>query len=963
MLFPKTEYLGEIKPLYRNILKNKTNLNAGSEDFSIEMNRGRQALVIDGDVVSSQAICDMLSIKGYEATACHSVQEARESFSSQSLIVLSLNGNDSGVQPFIEDVSNRSGEYHQPYYIALNHKNSSKMIKGIDQVLSVPLDEKDFLLKLEEAAIIIAERSQKVTGNWNSRNAIKEQAILQNITEDRTDPQEDQMPVIVRRGTGKAASQNDPESMSINSLRPMVDACPLAMAMFDKNMSYLFANDSWNDSIGNAVLDSSEVGQFEFIPKVSNEWRSLCNDCFKYGNEQVGEELVQWSSGNKEWVRWFMKPWYLEDTSLGGLVISAQSINAEKTLEIERRFEADVAESVMTSPLIPVLFLDPKGRIVRSNRAAKQLAVWDPVVDEGKYYWEIFLRESDHDSSKEQFLMFSQKLMNGGQFTFPDTTVDQVIDNEGSQRSVIWSNSPRRSSDGSIVGIIRVGTDAGLFINNGEGHISELDLLKMCPVPAWKCDSKGDVESVNDAWITFRGCEKGEDIDSIFYGGMSKSDAQKLLNFIRSSVSSRLSFSEVFKVKDSMDNERSMCFCAEPDMDNAEKIVCGLAYDVSAEQELSKVKDQSARFESDLIASGVELKSARKEVKDFKASSARANLISDSLPSGILLLGRDGKIIYSNEAVSQIVGSDIALFETMEDWLAHALVANDQLGINELLERWRSLVWVKGAVEIFSINTDLQEPLEIEFRPKLMKDGSLLMSISEVADIRVSGQIIRDNRTSVSEMNGRMDTLLSIVSEILQLWGNDQDSKTLSVTVSRIDTLALLLAHTTKEEPHSGVNFGKYISSLVKELIELAPDHSDPCVHLNYGIQNEVDFSGKTAPKIERKDIFIPFSLAMPLALICNEIFRNIFIHACQDRDEVIVRFSITIKADGNSGELLFNHDGVPLPADFDVDRDAGNGLEIIRSLASRIGGELKVNCDLLTEFHVGFRFPGEQIS
>ena len=180
------------------------------------------------------------------------------------------------------------------------------MIKGIDQVLSVPLDEKDFLLKLEEAAIIIAERSQKVTGNWNSRNAIKEQAILQNITEDRTDPQEDQMPVIVRRGTGKAASQNDPQSMSINSLRPMVDACPLAMAMFDKNMSYLFANDSWNDSIGNAVLDSSEVGQFEFIPKVSNEWRSLCNDCFKYGNEQVGEELVQWSSGNKEWVRWFM---------------------------------------------------------------------------------------------------------------------------------------------------------------------------------------------------------------------------------------------------------------------------------------------------------------------------------------------------------------------------------------------------------------------------------------------------------------------------------------------------------------------------------------------------------------------------------------------------------------------------------------------------------------------------------
>ena len=94
---------------------------------------------------------------------------------------------------------------------------------------------------------------------------------------------------------------------------------------------------------------------------------------------------------------------------------------------------------------------------------------------------------------------------------------------------------------------------------------------------------------------------------------------------------------------------------------------------------------------------GVELKRAKKEIADLKSSSAKARSISDLLLSGIVLLGRDGKIIYSNEAASQIVGTDLASFEMIEDWLSHALIANDQLGVNELLERWRSLVWVKGS--------------------------------------------------------------------------------------------------------------------------------------------------------------------------------------------------------------------------------------------------------------------------
>lgn len=936
-------------------MKNKANINTDSEDFSIEMNRGHTALVIDGDVVSGQAICEMLSMRGYESVACDSIRSAKEVLSSQSLIILSLHQDDPELQPFIEQISEGSGHHQRPYVIALNYKNRTEMISGIDQVMNVPIDEEDFLLGLDDAGTVISERSQKVTGNWNSRNVMKGQSISRDAGAGNGQP-EDQVPIIVRRGTGEAVSQKVSGRVPGNHLRPMVDACPLAMAMFDRNMNYLFSNDSWNDSIGNAVLDSSGVGQFEFIPRVSNEWRSLCNDCFKYGTEQIGEELIQWASGDKEWVRWFVNPWHSEDTSFGGLVISAQSINAEKKLEIESRFEADVAESVMTSPMIPVLFLDLKGRIVRSNRAAKKMAHWDPIGDEGKYYWEVFLDESDHDASREQFLMFSQKMMNAGQFTFPDTTVDQIVDGEGSQRSVIWTNSPRRSSDGSVIGIIRVGTDSGLFTDLSERNVGESDFLEMFPVPAWKCDCDGSVHSINDALMALIGFERSEDMNLIFYEGMNDSDAQNLADLIRSSVTSRVSFSEVFKVRDSNGNERAMRFCSEPDKDDIERAVYGFAYDVSAENELGILKSQSARLESDLVATGVELKSAKEEIADLRSSSAKARSISDSLPLGILLLGRDGKIIYANEAASQTVGTDLSSFEMIEDWLTHSLLGNDQLGLKELLERWRSLVWVKGSAGIFAIKTDSQESLHLEFRPRLMNDGGLLIALSEVAGPMVNDKSVKDDRGSSSEMGRRMDVLLSIVSDILRLWGKDQDAETLNVTVSRIDALTLLLTHSTGEEHFSSVNFGKYTSSLIRELIELSPDHSDPCVQLNYGIQSNEDSLGGNI-KIERKDIFIPYSLAMPLALICNEILRDIFVNACTERDEVMINCSVIISDDGKSGELLLSHNGVPVSSQYELSEGAWDGLEIVQSLARRIGGRLDVSCGLLTEFHVEFCF------
>ena len=117
----------------------------------------------------------------------------------------------------------------------------------------------------------------------------------------------------------------------------------------------------------------------------------------------------------------------------------------------------------MSSHVIPVLFLDQKGRVIRSNRAAKQFADWDPIKDEGAYYWDIFLDANKKELSKSQFAGFSQSLTEEQKFNFPDKSEDVILDRDGNYHNVIWSNSPKRDSSGKIDGMIRLGVYSGIF--------------------------------------------------------------------------------------------------------------------------------------------------------------------------------------------------------------------------------------------------------------------------------------------------------------------------------------------------------------------------------------------------------------------------------------------------------------------------------------------------------------------
>ena len=496
-----------------NILKNETNSSFGLMGRAVEINRDRRALVIDVNAGTRKAICDMLSSKGYEISACNSVEEARKSFCLQPLIVSGCHTENGEIQRFINHVRNKVSDNEQPYVIALKDKDSGQIFsnEGIDQIVSTPIDSEEFLLKVEAAQLSIAERMQGVTGNWNPKVAIQDKDLgdlkppvplfdsetvdlakqllgVENLQAPNTfesKDKESQKIVEVRRGTGKAKSYEDSGLLSHSDLRLMVEACPLAMAMFDQSMAYMFANASWRDAFGLPVSILEGKSHFKLFPKASEQWQLLCGSCLQEEVEKVGEELVEWADGNREWIRWIMRPWFAENGELGGLVVCAQSIQGEKILDSERRYE------------------------------------------------------------------------------------------------------------------------------------------------------------------------------------------------------------------------------------------------------------------SDLAAAGVELNRYRSEIEKLEERCQDFRSITDSAPCGMVMLGRDGNTIYCNEAAQETVGSNIASFETIEEWLRAYCPNPSERDKDDLVNLWLSRIWKKGAAGVFPVRTDNQTVIDLEFRPKLMEDGRLLLTVFDVTDARRGEEALR----------------------------------------------------------------------------------------------------------------------------------------------------------------------------------------------------------------------------
>ncbi|MCP4598481.1 GGDEF domain-containing protein [Neptuniibacter sp.] len=140
------------------------------------------------------------------------------------------------------------------------------------------------------------------------------------------------------------------ETHNSEVLQVVCEHNPLAIAVFDMDMKYLFASDLWYEHYG---IDESDIigkSHYEIFPEILDkpDWmevhaRTLKGDSFLQPHDPFIRE-----DGTTQYIRWAMKPWFHSDTgSQGGVVLYSEDVTDQRELELEKeRLVAELKKEI-----------------------------------------------------------------------------------------------------------------------------------------------------------------------------------------------------------------------------------------------------------------------------------------------------------------------------------------------------------------------------------------------------------------------------------------------------------------------------------------------------------------------------------------------------------------------------------------------------------------------------------------
>ena len=88
---------------------------------------------------------------------------------------------------------------------------------------------------------------------------------------------------------------------------------------------------------------------------------------------------------------------------------------------------------------------------------------------------------------------------------------------------------------------------------------------------------------------------------------------------------------------------------------------------------------------------------------------------------------------------------------------------------------------------------------------------------------------------------------------------------------------------------------------------------------------------------VDAIELSLPTTIGIPLSLIVNELITNAIKHGRG-------RITVTLAPAGSGHALSVRNDGAGLPEGFDPTACKGLGMKLVSSLATQIGGELRID-------------------
>ena len=110
-------------------------------------------------------------------------------------------------------------------------------------------------------------------------------------------------------------------------LSAFVEYAPAAVAMFDLDIKYVAVSNRWLEDYHLEGRNLIGLSHYEVFPNITREWKDIHARCLQ-GAVEKNEEDVWRPPGwdHDQYLRWEVRPWYLFDGSIGGIMMFTHDI-------------------------------------------------------------------------------------------------------------------------------------------------------------------------------------------------------------------------------------------------------------------------------------------------------------------------------------------------------------------------------------------------------------------------------------------------------------------------------------------------------------------------------------------------------------------------------------------------------------------------------------------------------------
>jgi len=128
-------------------------------------------------------------------------------------------------------------------------------------------------------------------------------------------------------------------------VRYFFEYAPVAVAMFDDQMRYIIASDTWRDTFKLSTDDLVGKRNADVLPHLPEFWRQQQAACLAGEEIDVAESELPMPDGSRVWLRRILRPWRRSDGSIGGVVAFIENITEQRAV-LQQLVQSQKMESV-----------------------------------------------------------------------------------------------------------------------------------------------------------------------------------------------------------------------------------------------------------------------------------------------------------------------------------------------------------------------------------------------------------------------------------------------------------------------------------------------------------------------------------------------------------------------------------------------------------------------------------------